>query len=83
MDTILETINMEDVRKLQEYFPHGYHKTDKTGLPIGIQRMGMLHFDEILQFMDEKTFSHDFIYNQEMSLKLRFPACSDVAGRHI
>lgn len=44
---------------MQEYYPHGYHKIDKKGRPIYIERQGQLRINELFALTnDERLVKH-------------------------
>lgn len=64
-------------------YPHFYHKTDKKGRPIYIERLGLLKIDEVFRITTEERLIKHYIYSYEMLMRLRFPACSAIAGQRI
>ena len=44
---------------LLEVYPHNYHKTDKKGRPIYIERQGKLKIDEVFKW---NTLFHDTLH---------------------
>lgn len=64
-------------------YPHNYHKTDKLGRPLYIERPGLIKIEELFQLSSEERLVKHFIQSYEMLLKLRFPACSAVANTRI
>ena len=42
---------------VNELYPHNFHKTDKQGRPISIDRIGKLNYPELM-----KTTSKDRLY---------------------
>ena len=65
---------------IQEHYPHNYHKIDKKGRPIYIERDGMMNVDQVFKNTTEERMVKHFITSYELLLRLRFPACSAVAG---
>ena len=70
-------------RELQAVYPHNYHKIDVKGRPIYIERYGLLKIDEVFKLCDDDSLMKHYIQSYEILLKLRFPACSAVAGTRI
>ncbi len=68
---------------IQDVYPHNYHKIDKKGRPIYIERQGMLQIDEVFKLTTEERLLKHYIQSYEVLMKLRFPACSAVAGTRI
>jgi len=44
-----------------EVYPHGYHKIDKLGRPIYIERGGMLKVDKVFEISTEERLVKHFI----------------------
>ena len=66
-----------------DVYPHNYHKIDKKGRPIYIERQGVLKIDEVFKITTEERLVKHYIQSYEILLKLRFPACSAVANQRI
>lgn len=64
-------------------YPHNYHKTDKLGRPIYIDRNGQLKIDELFKLSSEDRLVKHYIQSYELLVKLRFPACSAVSGKKV
>jgi hypothetical protein len=64
-------------------YPHNYHKTDKLGRPIYIDRNGHLKIDELFKISNEERLVKHYIQSYELLVKLRFPVCSVLAGKKI
>jgi hypothetical protein len=64
-------------------YPHNYHKIDKLGRPIYIDRNGQLKIDELFKITTEERVVKHYIQSYELLVKLRFPACSAIAGKKI
>ena len=47
MEDIIETYNFEERAAVIEVYPHGYHKIDKLGRPIYIERFGLMDIDKL------------------------------------
>ena len=69
--------------QIQTFYPHNYHKTDKLGRPIYIERNGMMNVDGIFSVSTEERMFRHYIFSYEMLIKLRFPACSAEKGVRI
>lgn len=64
-------------------YPHFYHRTDKKGRPIYIERLGLLKIDEVFKITTEERLIKHYIQSYEILMRLRFPACSAVACQRI
>jgi hypothetical protein len=69
---------------VREVYPHGYHGVDKTGRPVYIERLGVLNVQRLFDGIStpERMVRH-YMQSYEVLMKLRFPACSAVAGKRI
>lgn len=64
-------------------YPHYYHRTDKKGRPVYIERLGLLKIDEVFKITTEERLIKHYIQSYETLMRLRFPACSAIAGVRI
>lgn len=64
-------------------YPHGYHKTDKTGRPVYYERIGILNVPNLFQISTPERMLRHYSQSYEVLMKLRFPACSAAAGKKI
>ena len=86
VDLITDTFTSSEVAialKVQEIYPHNFHKVDKEGLPIYIERMGMIEIDRLFELTTEENVYREFIHNTELSIKLRFPVCSELYDKKV
>ena len=83
VDNIIDTYDFAEFPEVQAHYPHGYHKTDKQGRPIYIERMGLLNVPEVFRVSTAERMVRHYVQAYEVLMKLRFPACSAEAGRHI
>lgn len=61
----------------------GYHGTDKQGRPVYIERIGNLDVPKIFTITTEERMIKYYQYSYEYLMKVRYPACSEVAGKRI
>jgi len=83
VDTIIKDYAFEEKEKIQEVYPHGYHGVDKFHRPIYIERIGMLDVPAVFTISTEERMIKHYIKEYEVLMKLRFPACSELAGKKI
>ncbi|RVX15365.1 Phosphatidylinositol/phosphatidylcholine transfer protein SFH11 [Vitis vinifera] len=57
--------------------------SDRKGRPLYIERTGLVDLNALLQLTTIERFVKYHVSEQEKTLKLRFPACSVAAKRHI
>lgn len=65
---------------MQKHYPHNYHKIDKKGRPIYIERQGQLQINELFAITDDTRLVKHYIQSYELLMRLKFPACSAIAG---
>lgn len=80
VDNIIEAFEFTEMNDILDVYPHNYHKIDKKGRPIYIERQGVLKIDEVFKITTEERLVKHYIQSYEILLKLRFPACSAVAN---
>lgn len=68
---------------MKKCYPHGYHGVDRYGRPVYIERIGMVDLNNLGQVTTFERFIKHHVSEQEKTLKVRFPACSLAAKRHI
>lgn len=69
--------------KVKTIYPHGYHKTDKSGRPIYIELISKVDLKELFKVTSEDRMMKYYIKEYERLMKHRFPACTKAAGKLI
>lgn len=67
-------------RAIKEIYPHGFHKTDRVGRSIYIERYGMLDMKRIFELTTEERMIRYYIREYESMINERIPACAIAAG---
>lgn len=57
----VDSFEFEELAAVRANYPHGYHKTDKEGRPIYIERIGMLKIDEVFKVTEEERLLKYYI----------------------
>ncbi|XP_002266497.2 phosphatidylinositol/phosphatidylcholine transfer protein SFH11 isoform X2 [Vitis vinifera] len=83
VDTISKEFKFEECPEVKKCYPHGFHGVDRKGRPLYIERTGLVDLNALLQLTTIERFVKYHVSEQEKTLKLRFPACSVAAKRHI
>ena len=52
----------------REYYPHGYHKTDKKGRPIYIERIGKLNLENLYKHTTDERLIRYYAKGYEYQL---------------
>ena len=64
-------------------YRQGYHRTDKMGRPIYIEKLEGVSYERLIAISSEERVMKKTIQEYEKLMKVKFPACSLMAGRHI
>ncbi|XP_058778204.1 phosphatidylinositol/phosphatidylcholine transfer protein SFH11 [Vicia villosa] len=83
VDMIHEEFKFTEYTEVKKCYPHGYHGVDKCGRPVYIERLGMIDVNKLWQVTTHERFIKHHVLEQEKTLRLRYPACSLAAKRHI
>lgn len=68
---------------VKKIYPHGYHKTDKSGRPIYIELISKVNLTDLFKNTTEERMTKYYIKEYERLMKYRFPSCSRKAGKII
>lgn len=71
------------MNEIKQYYPQGYHGVDKEGRPVYIERLGKIDVDRLLKVTTPERYLKYQISEYEKTCRIRFPACSVAANRHI
>ena len=83
VDDIRENFDFNEMFEVKKYYPHSYHKTDKTGRPIYIEMISKVNLDELFKVTTEERMTKYYVREYERLMKRRFPACSAVVKKPI
>jgi hypothetical protein len=72
-----------EVNDVKLYYPHGFHKTDKLGRPIYIERIGALNLNRLFEVTSFERMEMYFVREYEKLIHEKFRAASERAGRRI
>jgi hypothetical protein len=65
---------------LKEYYPHGFHKTDRFGRMIYIERYCSIDMKRIFEITTEERMIRYYLREYESMVTYRLPACCIAAG---
>ncbi|CAK0905223.1 unnamed protein product [Prorocentrum cordatum] len=65
---------------LKRSYPHGFHKVDRLGRPVYIERLGQLDVGALLREVPPARITQYFAHESERQATFRLPACSLAKG---
>lgn len=83
IDSILEDFDFTERKEFGAVYRQGYHRTDKMGRPIYIEKLEGVSYERLIAISSEERVMKKTIQEYEKLMKVKFPACSLMAGRHI
>ncbi|XP_057740806.1 phosphatidylinositol/phosphatidylcholine transfer protein SFH11 isoform X3 [Arachis stenosperma] len=83
VDMLLKEFKYPEYTEVKKCYPQGYHGVDRHGRPVYIERLGMVDLNKLLQVTTFERFIKYHVSEQEKTLRIRYPACSMAAKRHI
>jgi len=54
IDALITGFHFEEERKVQEYYSHFYHGTDRQGRTLYIERLGLMNVEELFKHTTEE-----------------------------
>ena len=69
-----------ELPQVLQFYPHGFHKTDRLGRPIYIEQYGKLNLTELFNVTTQERMLQYYVKSYEKMLTEKFPACSAAAG---
>lgn len=83
VDDIVQNFEYKEKALVDKYYPQFYHKTDKDGRPVYIERLGFLNIAELRKVTSQERQLQALVYEYEKFLRDRVPACSRAVGHHV
>ncbi|XP_020218168.1 phosphatidylinositol/phosphatidylcholine transfer protein SFH11 isoform X2 [Cajanus cajan] len=83
VDVLPKEFNFTEYNEVKKCYPHGYHGVDRYGRPVYIERTGMVDLNKLGEVTTFERFIKYHVSEQEKTLKVRYPACSLAAKKHI
>jgi hypothetical protein len=83
INEIMTTWDFAERDPVAAIYPQYYHKTDKQGRPLYIERLGTLDVPKLFTITTQERMQRQFAFAFEELFNWRYPACSAVVGRRI
>ena len=83
VDTIMSDFDFPEYPVVRKYYPRFYHKTDKLGRPVYIERLGHLDVKQLFTVTNSDRMLKNHVYEYEKLVHYRLKACSQVKGHHL
>jgi len=83
VEDIMKNFDFEEKVEVDKYYPQYYHKTDKDGRPIYVERLGLLDIKALYAVTTQERQLKRLVYEYEKFIKDRLPACSKVVGHPV
>lgn len=83
VEDIIKNFDFKEKLEVNKYYPQYYHKTDKDGRPIYIERLGLLDIAALYSVTTQERQLQRLVYEYERNTSHRLPACSIASGHPV
>ncbi|KAF9475202.1 hypothetical protein BDN70DRAFT_884014 [Pholiota conissans] len=83
VDELNRSFDFKEKAEVDKYYPQFYHKTDKDGRPLYIERLGKLDIKALYAATTQERQLQRLVFEYEKSQKTRLPACSAAFGHPV
>ncbi|EMD31791.1 hypothetical protein CERSUDRAFT_119365 [Gelatoporia subvermispora B] len=83
VEDITKNFDFKEKAEVDKYYPQFYHKMDKDGRPIYIERLGKLDIKALYAITTQERQLQRLVYEYEKFLTERLPACSKAVGHPV
>ncbi|KAI0829205.1 CRAL-TRIO domain-containing protein [Trametes gibbosa] len=83
VEDIWKNFDFKEKEAVDKYYPQYYHKTDKDGRPIYVERLGLLDIKALYALTTQERQLQRLVYEYEKFLRERLPACSRAIGHPV
>ncbi|KAG5297382.1 phosphatidylinositol-phosphatidylcholine transfer protein [Histoplasma ohiense] len=80
-DDLVNTFEYPEKPQVFEYYPQYYHKTDKDGRPVYIEKLGKIDLNAMYKITTADRMLKNLVCEYEKLADPRLPACSRKAGK--
>ena len=78
-----QNYDFNEILEVKKIYPHGYHKTDKSGRPIYIEILSKVNITELFKISSEDRLMRYYIKEYERTMIYRFPGCTQKSNKII
>lgn len=83
VDEIVKTFDFKEKLEVNKFYPQFYHKYDKEGRPIYIERLGFLDIKALYAITTQERQLKRLVYEYEKFITDRLPACALAVGHPV
>ncbi|KAG9096984.1 cytosolic factor, phosphatidylinositol/phosphatidylcholine transfer protein [Ceratobasidium sp. 370] len=83
VDDIVKNFDFKEKAEVDKYYPQYYHKMDKDGRPIYIERLGKLDIKALYAVTTQERQLQRLVWEYEKFINDRLPACSAAVGQPV
>ncbi|KAJ5513957.1 Cellular retinaldehyde binding/alpha-tocopherol transport [Penicillium fimorum] len=80
-DDLARDFEYPEKEKVSEFYPQYYHKTDKDGRPVYIEKLGKIDLNQMYKITTAERMLQNLVSEYEKLSDPRLPACSRKAGK--
>ncbi|EAL92590.1 cytosolic factor, phosphatidylinositol/phosphatidylcholine transfer protein [Aspergillus fumigatus] len=80
-DDLVRTFDYKEKPQVFQYYPQYYHKTDKDGRPVYIEKLGKIDLNAMYKITTAERMLQNLVCEYEKLADPRLPACSRKAGK--
>ncbi|KAH7362064.1 CRAL-TRIO domain-containing protein [Plectosphaerella cucumerina] len=80
LDHLVPTWDYKERDQIFQYYPQYYHKTDKDGRPVYVERLGQINLTAMRTITTDQRMLDNLAVEYEKCADSRLPACSKEAG---
>jgi len=83
VDDIVKNFDFKEKELVDKYYPQYYHKMDKDGRPVYIEKLGKLDIKALYQITTQERQLQRLVWEYEKFIDERLPACSKAVGHPV
>ncbi|KAJ7054361.1 CRAL-TRIO domain-containing protein [Mycena amicta] len=83
VDGIVNNFSFPELAEVDKLYPQYYHKNDKDGRPVYVERLGQLDLTRLYAVTSQERLMKRLVFEYEKMITERLPACSRTAGHPV